>query len=264
MNVWEQYESRTAGIGHSKRDMWVDHTKESIRRRLLDSPGSHYVLMAGHEQVISITHTQDMATKRICALPDENLVHGGIVDYANTKWLITEVDADAEIYERGLMTRCNHVLRWINSDGEIREKWCIVEDGTKYLVGEKTVQMMTIGDARIAVTIGRDEDTVQLKHGMRFLIDDPDTGDVMAYKISKPNRLFNVYDEGGVFRFILTESMLEDGDNLSLRIANYSDWEPKGTDVLDHQDDDRAVEDIVSVKREYEAVESHRSKEVWI
>lgn len=264
MDTWELYHGIRLAGGADKREMQSILLKESITRRLLDSPSGKLVLINGEEQVVSISHTEAMDTKKIFALPGEHLYHGGIVDFADGKWLITEIDPDNEIYERGLMTQCNHLLKWINDDGKIIEKWCIVEDGTKYLIGEKRTQDYSIGEARIAVTIGKDEDTVLLSRGKRFLIDDEDTPVPTAYEITKANRLYSNYNGHGVFRFILTETPIQDADHIKLRIADYSNWEPKKELDGEHRDSDRRIEDIVEEAIERDIIPESPNKEVWL
>lgn len=221
MSMWDAYRDRMEVTGKTKHDFWVNHAQSSIARRLQDSPSCRRVLIDGEEQTVSITHHAQEGYKRIAALPGESLKHGGLVDFARTKWLITEVDPDDVIYQRGIMRRCNYILRWVsNKTGEIHQKWCIVEDGTKYLIGERTREFLTIGDGRMAVTIAKDEDTVELQRGLRFLIDDEDSDFVTAYQITKSNKLFNVYEGEGVFRFILNEVQLTENDDPERRIAD--------------------------------------------
>lgn len=222
MGAWDTYRDRMAVVGRSKRDYWVNNARQSIGRKLLDSPSCRKVLVDGEEQIVSITrHAQD-GYKKIASMPGEKLVHGGLVDFANGKWLITEVDPDDQVYQRGIMRQCNHKLRWVSKKtGEVREKWCVVEDGTKYLIGERTREFLTIGDGRMAVTISKDPETVELCRGLRFLIDDEDSDFVTAYQITKSNKLFNVYNGEGVFRFILNEVQLTDDDDVVRRIADY-------------------------------------------
>lgn len=220
------------------------------------------VLIDGNPQTVTILNEREsMALKKICALPGDSLEHGGLVDFANSKWLITEVDANDELYVSGKMIRCNYVLKWIDDLGEIKEKWCVVEDGTKYLVGEKTEDIMSIGDARIAVTLGKDRDTEMLKRGMRFLIDDMDSDQVLAYQITKPNRLYNVYNGKGVYRFIMNEVNLTDNDNVGERIADYYNWQPKIKRDNEHTDKDITLEQI---KDSYDPPDTSNDKEVWI
>jgi len=263
MGVWDAYSQRIA-IRGGQRQMRIERTQADIERRIRQSPSYRNVKINGIERSVVITRRPDMSEKNILALPEEHLPHGGIVEFADTRWLIAETDADNEMYERGIMLRCNHQLRWIGKDGQLKEKWCVIEDGTKYLIGEHAEEMMTVGDARIALTIGKDSDTAELTRGMRFLIDDPGADNVLAYQITKPNRLFNVYDGRGVYRFILTETNLTSDDNVALRVADYSNWKPPIQTDGDHRDSTQTVGQIVSQAREEAAAPPPEEKEAWL
>lgn len=264
MGVWDVYSDRLTQLGCPKREMWINHTRRSLGRRILSSPSCRSVCINGLNQMVSITHRDKLNEKTICALPGDKLIHGGIVDFADNKWLITEVDPDNLIYEKGVMLQCNHILRWIGKDGTLKEKWCVVEDGTKYLIGEFSEDMMSVGDARIAVTIGKDEDTIELSRGLRFLIDDTDSEAVLAYRITKPNKLFNVFNGSGVFKFILNEVALTDEDNKQLRIADYSKWKPAIELDGDHEDSDLTIAEIVEAAKNEASIPPSDDKEVWL
>ena len=62
----------------------------------------------------------------------------------------------------------------------------------------------------------------------RFLIDDYDSPNVLAYRLSKPFKLGGSYNGKGVLYFVLQECNTEDTDNLELHIANYYDHFPRG------------------------------------
>lgn len=267
MGGWDEYAERMGVTGDTKRDMWVARTKQSVLRRMVDSPSYRLVSINSIEQYVSITHRVNSMEKRICSRPGETLKHGGLVEFDGSKWLITDIDADSVIYSRGLMRRCNHILRWISKEGKLREKWCIVEDGTKYLIGEATARydsIMTIGDARIAVTVGRDDETIELDRGLRFLIDDADAEHPQAYQITKSNRFFNAYDGEGVFRFILNEVTRTENDNIKERIADYTSWMPERALDSDHKDSEYTVAQIVSAAQEAASVPPSDEKENWL
>lgn len=230
----------------------------------MHSASCQQVAIDGQLQTVAIINKSNLATKKICAMPGEHLHHGGIVDFFKNKWLITEVDVNNEIYERGLMKQCNYLLKWINVRGELIEKWCVVEDGTKYLIGEHAEEMMTIGDARIGITLSRDIDTIALKRGRRFLIDDPDASNPIAYQITKLNKLYNVYNTGGVFRFILTEVELTKYDNVELRIADYYNWTPLQSFDSDHVDTGEKLDNIVKDAIANAGTPVDNGKEVWL
>ena len=263
LSVWDSYLERTSVLG-TMRDALVEQAKSSIAQMSYDSPSCRQVKINDVLQHVLVTHRQEMTEKRICSIPGEHLVHGGIVDFANAKWLITELDADNEIYDRGLMVRCNYLLRWIGSDGKLKEKWCVIEDGTKYLIGEFSEDIMAIGDARISLTIGKDKDTSELCRGARFLIDDKDTDKPLAYQITKPNKLFNVYDGEGVFKFILNEVQLTKDDNTELRIADYTSWKPSIPKDGDHVDSDLTIGEIVDAAKAKADEQPDDNKKGWI
>lgn len=246
MSVWDTYRERLEVNGKTRRERSLKQTQTNISNKIVHSLSCHTVLINGVEQTVSILNQrEDMSLKKICALPEDTLQHGAIVDFAESKWLITELDANDEVYASGTMQRCNYLLKWLDKNGSIVEKWCIVEDGTKYLIGEKAEDMMSIGDARIAITIGKDKDTIELGRGKRFLVDDLDAKAPLAYQITKPNKLYNVYDNEGVFRFILNEVNMTDDDNVESRIADYYNWKPDEPLDSQHRDKDVSLEDIV-------------------
>lgn len=96
------------------------------------------------------------------------------------------------------------------------------------------------------------------------MIDDPDSDSVIAYQITKPNRLFNVYNGEGVFKFILTEVNLTDADNVALRIADYENWTPPKKLDGDHADSNYTVGQIVSQARQDAAATPSDKKEAWL
>lgn len=220
-DILDQYRERLQVNGESRREIALHHAQDYTQRKITSSLSFHTVKIDCVEQKVSIIDTEEFNEKKIVALPGEKLKHGGIVQWHNNHWLITEVDAENEVNERGLIKQCNHILRWRDESGEIIEKWVVVEDGTKYLIGEKSEEKMATGDARIAVTMPKDSDTIKLGRGRRFLIADDDAESVLAYAITKPNTLYNVYNGSGVFRHILTEVNLTEYDDIPLRVADY-------------------------------------------
>jgi len=123
------------------------------------------------------------------------------------------------------MIQCNYLLKWRDETGAIIEKWCVIKDGTKYLIGEQDEDTMSIGSSRFALTIGKDDDTKKLRRGRRFLVYDPDGDDVLAYQISKPNTFYNLYNGEGVYRYVMREDQVTKNDNKELMIADYYNWD---------------------------------------
>lgn len=74
------------------------------------------------------------------------------------------------------------------------------------------------------LTIGRNSDTAKLTREQRFLIDDPESPNVMAYQLTKPLKVgttFGLNTPKGVYKFVIQEVNTTDDDNLELMIPDY-------------------------------------------
>lgn len=231
MNVWSAYQHRVSGGAVGERQAVLKREQDWLLRKLPSHLSYHIATVNGVEQELAIINSDDLTLKTICSLPRETFEGGSTVFWEDNYWIITAVDANREVYTRGQMTQCNYLLRWIAADGRVIERNCIISDGTKYLTGETVSSYnengMAVGDTRIALTLPRDEYTVKLNRTYRFLIDDYDSDDVLAYRISKPYKIGGVYNGHGAMTFMMTEVNTEEDDNLELHIADYYKYFPR-------------------------------------
>lgn len=223
MNSWDIYRSRMESTGATKRDTLLRRKSRYLSTKLPDSLSFFTVDIDGTSYDVAIVNTDNLDEKYIYSLPGEDIVPGGIVEWMDNHWLVTEKDASNELYARAKMLQCNYLLRWVDNDGIIHEQWCVIEDGTKYLTGayEDRDFFVTRGDSRIGMIISKNEHTTKMKRGCRFLIDDPDSETMLAYELTKPYKLGGVFNGMGVFKFVLQEVNTTDDDNPELRIADY-------------------------------------------
>ena len=101
----------------------------------------------------------------------------------------------------------------------------------------------TRGDSRIAVTLPKDEETLVLGRDDRFIIDDYDAPNPLAYRLTKPFKLGGSFDENGVVIFVMTECNSENDDNLELHIANYYKYFPREDTEVDNTSVNTTVDD---------------------
>lgn len=223
MNPWDTYHARNTIHGETSRDRAKYQLMSRLTRQIPSTLSYHNVDIDGKERNIVILNSDNLNQKTLCSLPGEDIPHGAYVDWMDHKWLITERDANSEIYTKCIMLQCNYLLRWINDNGEIVERWSIVEDGTRYLTGEYSDAFFvaTRGDSRIAVTLPKDEETLALGRDARFIIDDYNAPNPLAYRLTKPFKLGGSFDSEGVVIFVMTECNTEYDDNLELHIADY-------------------------------------------
>lgn len=229
MNPWSTYCARSEVRGLTGRDRAKYSLMNRLNNQIPSSLSYHDVDIDGRPQNIVILNSDNLNQKTLCSLPGEDIRHGALIDWENHKWIVTERDANSEIYTKCIMLQCNYLLRWLNSAGQVVERWCIVEDGTKYLTGEYSDAFFvaTRGDARISVTLQKDEETLALGRDARFIIDDYNAPNPLAYRLTKPFKLGGSFDENGVVIFVMTECNTEYDDNLDLHIADYYKIHPR-------------------------------------
>ena len=126
MSVWADYEYLN---NKTRRDTRLEREKHLLLSKMQHSLSFHHVLIDGESRDVAIT--DNLNTKHIYSLPGEDIPHGGYVEWMDNHWLVTERDANSEIYTKAIMLQCNYLLKWIDDDDVIHEQWCIVEDGTK-------------------------------------------------------------------------------------------------------------------------------------
>lgn len=260
MSLWDTYRSRINAQGGSRRNAALQRESRLLNAKMSSSLSYHQVVINGEQRSLSVINSDNLNQKTLCTLPGEDLPHGGLVEWMKNRWLITEVDVNNELYTKGIMRQCNYLLRWIADDGNIIERWCIVEDGTKYLTGEYGDNdfIITRGDSRISVTLSRDKYTLRLNRDDRFLIDDYDSPNVLAYRLTKPFKLGESFGENGVLYFVMQECNTEDTDNFELHIANYYDHFPRENETK--QSVQRVPDDEQNVRPD----DDMSGKKVWL
>lgn len=223
MSLWDIYQSRLDSIGATKREAKLRRESRYLSAKVPDNLSYSTVDIDGLTQEVAIVSTDNLDEKFIYSMPGEDIVPGGLVEWMDNHWLVTEKDAATELYARAKMIQCNYLLRWVDADHIIHEQWCIIEDGTKYLTGqyEDREFFVTRGDSRLGMIIAKNEHTTKFKRGCRFLIDDANSEMMLAYELTKPFKLSGVYNNQGIFKFVLQEVNTTDDDNQELRVADY-------------------------------------------
>jgi len=272
MSVWDVYLERTHARGTTKRGAVLKREIRTIEQHLPDNLSYQKVRIFNPEcgynisspemeqrailQNAAVINSDNLNEKTILTMPGEDIRHGALVEWMDNYWLVTERDANTTVYTRAKMLQCNHLLRWVSEEHKICEQWCIVEDGTKYLTGEYEDRnfIVTRGDSRIYLMIGRNAETVRLGRKNRFLIDDEDSPQPLAYLLTKPLKKGWSYNKDGVFKFVLQEVVVTKDDNVQLRIADYYKHFPDGI-LVDHDDGSLINPDNIS---------EETGKRVWL
>lgn len=223
MNVWDRYAERLSAQGSTLRENKLNRLQRRIRNNLEDSLSYSKVTISGEEREVSIIRSSEgMDFKTLISMPNESFDRGSLVFWEDNYWLIISHDVQDEVYTRATIQQCNYLLTWINDEGEIIERHCIVTNNDRNSAGEREATDLTIGDNRLNLILAKDDETKKIYRGKRFLIDDPDAqGNILAYEVTKPDRLPSLYNGKGVYTFGLRECNTSAADNTELMIADY-------------------------------------------
>ena len=229
---WTLYDRRLTAHGNTPRERTRNYAIYNID--LLDNASVAYMTaevflpneITSFEQDFVFLKSDDTAMKYIIARHGESITCGSIVVWSKHKWIVTDVDVDDDLYAKGTITKSNYTLSFTLPDGTEVSKPAYIRDVTKYLVGETRKDIITIGSSRMSVTVAKDNDTALIKRGTRFLIDDVDASSAIAYEITKIDRVTGLIDSDGIYKFLVVETNVREGDDLAYMIPDNSGYTP--------------------------------------
>lgn len=231
MSIWTNYNIKLGAMGETARDRNLKRTQLRISNKIRGSLSYYTVIIDGQERSVAITKTKEgRDIKNMYSMPNETFERGSLVEWMDNFWLIISHDVQDEVYTSATIQQCNYLLRWINEDGNIIERHCIITNNDRNSSGERENTKMTIGDNRLNLILAKDSETQKIHRGQRFLVDDPDaTNNILAYQVTKPDRLPGLYDSHGVYTFGLRECNRSTADNIDLMVADYDLFNKKHT-----------------------------------
>lgn len=135
MNAWDLYTKRITNSGATQRDRSLKRELYMLKDKLPNSLSYHNVVLNEEERRVAIINSDNLNEKMIYSVPGEDIDNGSMVSWMDNMWLVTERDANSEVYTRAKIVQCNYLLKWIEVDDEnkpsVYKQWCVVDDGTK-------------------------------------------------------------------------------------------------------------------------------------
>lgn len=158
--------------------------------------------------------------RKICCPLTMTVNHGDYVTFDDSKWLIdTNVINIDEAYLSTRMSRCNYLLKWQNASGTIIERYCV--ESRISTVGIDENKVIQIGKKQSKLLIPYDSETIKLRVGKRFYIDN-NTENPTPYEITLANTTQYVKNGHGYLEFIVTETAtIPEVDRPDLMLCNY-------------------------------------------
>ena len=140
-------------------------------------------------------------------------------------WLMMYKSDDA-LFPRHIIKKCNYLLKWMNSSGNVIERWCVFGDNQRLMNSERDAywNKLVLSSYTTVLYLPCDEETINIKMDRRFLVDHPDIeGNPEVWIVRNRNVNSKTYDsyDGIIELAIARHQYNHDVDNKELMVADY-------------------------------------------
>ena len=229
----DRYTARMTQHGTTQRERIVNRLKTNLNNKLQDNPSYKSVKLNGEETNLIINTSTKPYYKEFQSLPDQKILAGDYVEWANSIWLVLNADSDDEVYTDGNLRQCQHRIYWQKADGTIVSRYAYTENASAYNNGEKGNNTITLQSNQFMVYLPYDEETAELDNGKRVHMS-RSNAKCKPYELTRPDDITYGFGEKGVLNIIFTQTQynyendkfitLEDGTQAW--ICDYIDSSP--------------------------------------
>lgn len=168
-------------------------------------------------------NTQDTRLKtlsRLMFVPIGTCKSGMYIKYKNRYWLIVGLVDDNTMYEKAILSLCNYLLTWINTEGKIVQRWANITTASQYNNGETSTSYYFIRSDQVLILTPDDDECLLLNSGKRFIIDKRckvyennfssdtliDTSkSVATYELTRADSVLYDYQDSGHYEFLASQ-----------------------------------------------------------
>lgn len=229
----DRYTARMTQHGTTQRERIVNRLKTNLNNKLQDNPSYKSVKLNGEETNLIINTSTKPYYKEFQSLPDQKILAGDYVEWADSMWLVLNADSDDEVYTDGNLRQCQHCIYWQKSDGTIVSRYAFTENASAYNNGETGNNTITLQSNQFMVYLPYDEETAELDNGKRVHMS-RNNAKCKPYELTRPDDVTYGFGEKGVLNIIFTQTQynasndklitLEDGTQAW--ICDYIDSSP--------------------------------------
>ncbi len=174
----------------------------------------------GKPQEFLIVSTQEQSKLKLYTRPGEDVLLGDTILWNGVHWLVTDISFNDTIYNYAVIEPCNRQIRWQNKEGDIIERWCMVEK--PYTANMSTGEVLTTLNGRYNITLPYDDESKNIDVGKRFMLDIID-GVPKCYIVEFADTSSHRYvDAGGYIEWTCTSDEYNPNvDNIDKMICDY-------------------------------------------
>lgn len=174
------------------------------------------------------SNSQNLTRIRQILAPIGTLKLGMYVLHHGDIFMVISHPSNDMIYEKCTMEKCDYDLKWKNRTGNIISRWAVVDDNISSASGVSINKHLVLGSARMGITLPKDQETIDIRRGKRFIIDDYDAAyyrkTAQVFKVTKVSFL-QINDKDGLFYYSLDEDSFSSvRDSIENMVADYDTY----------------------------------------
>ena len=201
----DRYTARMTQHGTTQRERIVNRLKTNLNNKLQDNPSYKSVKLNGEETKLIINTSTKPYYKEFQSLPDQKILAGDYVEWADSMWLVLNADSDDEVYIDGNFRQCQHRIYWQKADGTIVSRYAYTENASSYSNGETGNNTITLQSNQFMVYLPYDEETAELDNGKRVHMS-RSNAKCKPYELTRPDDITYGFGEKGVLNIIFTQT----------------------------------------------------------
>ena len=208
----DRYTARMTQYGTTQRERIVNRLKTNLNNKLQDNPSYKTVKLNGEETNLIINTSTKPYYKEFQSLPDQKILAGDYVEWADSMWLVLNADSDDEVYTDGNLRQCQHCIYWQKSDGTIVSRYAYTENASAYNNGEAGNHTITLQSNQFMVYLPYDEETAELDNGKRVHMSRSNSK-CKPYELTRPDDVTYGFGKKGVLNIIFTQTQYNQGND---------------------------------------------------
>ena len=208
----DRYTARMTQYGTTQRERIVNRLKTNLNNKLQDNPSYKSVKLNGKETHLIINTSTKPYYKEFQSLPDQKILAGDYVEWADSMWLVLNADSDDEVYTDGNLRQCQHRIYWQKADGTIISRYAYTENASAYNNGETGNNTITLQSNQFMVYLPYDEETAELDNGKRVHMSRSNSK-CKPYELTRPDDVTYGFGKKGVLNIIFTQTQYNQGND---------------------------------------------------
>lgn len=142
------------------------------------------------------------------------------------EWWLTIYESDGTMFPKHIIKKCNYLLKWRNSSGDIVERWCVFSDNNKLMDAERKTNYnkMVLSYYNTSLILPCDDESINIRIDKRFLVDHAKVeGNPEAWIVTNRNVISKRFDDyDGVIELAISRHQFNHNvDSKEHMIADY-------------------------------------------